>query len=71
MIKYDLYRAVSTICANLNNWSGVRLDKGAFGKEKSSSMEASERGEARCDWDSVVMPTLLRAALSFGRRSDR
>ena len=61
---------MSTICANLNNWSGVRLDKGAFGKEKSSSIEASERGE-RWDCDSGVIPTLLRAALSFGRRSDR
>jgi len=70
MIKYDLYSAVSTIYANLNKWSGVRLDKGAFGKEKSSSIEASERGE-RWDWDSGVIRTLLRAALSFGRRSDR
>jgi len=71
MIIYDLYRAVSTICANRSNCSGVRADSRAFGNANRSSTEASERGDARCDWLSGVIPTFSRAALSFGRRSER
>jgi hypothetical protein len=46
--KYDLNKAVSTICANLNNCSGVKEDSGALGKARISSMEACDRGGNLC-----------------------
>ena len=71
IIKYDLYSAVSTIWAKRNSCSGVRAERGAFGSAKSSSIEASESGEATCDWFSGVIFTESKAACNLGRRSAR
>ncbi len=47
MIRYDLYSAVSTICAKRSSCSGVSAESGAFGRAKSSSTVASDSGGSK------------------------